>query len=933
MFRWIIISLLFLASLINSQSDQVAPAVIVSRYQHIDKIYQQAGKLSQSPDYDEKTEAAELLLNQQALKGFTELAPVLENLGNDSLAFHSYLKAGILFHYFDSLDKARLYYQKAIDIKNKAVSLLDSFLFKPYLYSGNIYYASGQYDTAFTFYKKAEEIADKTEPIIEDEKRLYNTLGASYYETGNYRQAKNYFNKAITSLEPGIPFYKDLLVNYRINLASTLNKLEEYDEAKSIYEELLREKVNTNEILHNIGTIHLKLGAGQQALANFRHVNYTNNKIIRLLNDQGFAYAMLGQYDSAMSCYKRALHENERWNGEEKNAGHGQTLKLIGDEMQRLKNFDSASRYYQLAIMQFDAPFRDSSINQNPSHFTGVFSYIQLFHTLVAKAEALEQWGGLEHLKQSLAAYESAYALADYVEKIYDSDEARLFLNRIKHTAHNKPIDVSLRLYELTRDKKHLEAAYQFDQQNKASVLSFNKLMSEVRSEHKSGDQLQEEEANLRSAITRLSLKASQTSDPKQLNELHANLRDYEMQLGRIQDKLSADPAWQQKKFTQRIPAVKEVQDMLDPQTALLSYHLADTSILVLQISASEFNYKLIPITRQFYLQIDSIKSGLQTMQSKPDDRFAGTLFKILVEPINMLKNQSIKRLIIIPDDELHYLPFETLQDSNNDYLVEKYSIQYQYSTSMLRTQTPIANAHTLAIAPFTVEQDFAKDSIQLNRLPASGEEIENLDGLLLKNEKSTRSAFLTSAPGYPILHLATHAYVNNEDPGQSFIAFYPGDSAYRLYAAEIANMKLDSTDLVVLSACETGTGQLVKGEGLMSLSRAFAYAGCENIITSLWKAEDKTTAYITQRLHRYIAQGNPKDKALQQAKLDLLNSTSIDPRFKSPSHWAHLIFIGQYEPVKDSHKWWWISGGILLFGIGVWLFKRKLRKRREKGS
>ena len=73
------------------------------------------------------------------------------------------------------------------------------------------------------------------------------------------------------------------------------------------------------------------------------------------------------------------------------------------------------------------------------------------------------------------------------------------------------------------------------------------------------------------------------------------------------------------------------------------------------------------------------------------------------------------------------------------------------------------------------------------------------------------------------------------------------------LYAPEISNLKLDSTQLVILSACETGTGQLVKGEGLMSLSRAFAYAGCPDIITSLWKAEDKTTAFLTQQLHYYL--------------------------------------------------------------------------------
>ena len=117
-----------------------------------------------------------------------------------------------------------------------------------------------------------------------------------------------------------------------------------------------------------------------------------------------------------------------------------------------------------------------------------------------------------------------------------------------------------------------------------------------------------------------------------------------------------------------------------------------------------------------------------------------------------------------------------------------------------------------------------------------------------------------------------------------------------------------------------------------MSLSRAFAYAGCPNIITSLWKAEDKTTAFITQRLHYYLDKHYSKDRALQQAKLDLLNNTEIDPRFKSPVYWAHLIFIGNYEPDSYTSNWWWIAMSIFIGSIIYLLTKKRnlLAKRRQ---
>ena len=109
-----------------------------------------------------------------------------------------------------------------------------------------------------------------------------------------------------------------------------------------------------------------------------------------------------------------------------------------------------------------------------------------------------------------------------------------------------------------------------------------------------------------------------------------------------------------------------------------------------------------------------------------------------------------------------------------------------------------------------------------------------------------------------------------------------------------------------------------------MSLSRAFAYAGCPNIITSLWKAEDRATAFLTQQLHYYLSKNYTKDKALQQAKLDLLNSEEIDPQLKSPNYWAHLIFIGDYEARHNSSNWWWIALAILVAALTYIIVKRK---------
>lgn len=933
--RFNIIFLFLLAiNFLSSQDkiDRKAPFYL-TEYNHYDKLYHDAGKLSLRNDYNERTEQQERDMNRQALNGFKKILPEIEKNRDDSLAFQCYFKLGTLEHYFDSLAAAQAFYQKAIALKTNLPRLADSFLFKPFLFSGSICYTLNQFDAALKSYKKAEDITEQYATPLEESNRLFNTLGALYYETGNYRQAKNYFEKAISIMHPGVPFYKELLVNYKINLASTLTKLEEYDEANTIYLNLLPLKVDRNEILHNIGTINLNLGASRAAIRYFRQVHYNNSKNVRLLNDIGLAYYNMNEPDSAKNYYEQALRENNKWNGKAKNVAHGLTLQYFGDWLMDKKKYEDAIEKYQQAILQFDEEFNETDIYKNPGQYSGVFSYINLFNTLTAKAKAFEklyrQKNNIHFLEASLDAYRSAFRLADYVEKTYDSDEARLFLNKIKYTAHNKPIEIGILLYQLTRNKNFLEEVYLFDQQNKASILSLNAQENEIRKNSTGTKELYAEETSVRSAITRLALKASQITDSAQLHQLNASIRDYEIQLGKIREKINKDPLYREKEFKGRVPSLQQLQSILDNTTGVLSYHLSDSSLLLLVISSSGCEYYKTQINPGFFSQIDSFKSILHEISNEKKYNPAGlsfSLYKTLIEPaINSLS--KFERLIIIPDDELNYLPFEALQDSSKKYLVQKFSVEYQYSTALLTTGEQSKKPMTsLAFAPFIKNSFRDTSGFSMDKLPSSEEEIKDLKGEILTDSFATKNNFIQKAGHFSIIHLATHAVADNESPLNSFIAFYPDKNNYndyRLYAQEIYNMKLDSAQLIILSACETGTGQLIHGEGLMSLSRAFTYAGCPNIITSLWKAEDKSTAFIIQRLHLYLHKGFSKDKALQQAKLDLLKNPDLDPRFKTPNYWAHLIYIGNYETDRNSFEWWWILIAIVLI-VSFFIYMQK---------
>jgi CHAT domain-containing protein len=271
---------------------------------------------------------------------------------------------------------------------------------------------------------------------------------------------------------------------------------------------------------------------------------------------------------------------------------------------------------------------------------------------------------------------------------------------------------------------------------------------------------------------------------------------------------------------------------------------------------------------------------------------------------------------------------------ANGNYLIMDFAISYNYAASFITKAAASTSTKTiLAFAPFTATVAAKDAAVLFKVLPSSQDEVKNLKGKIFTDTAATKNNFITYAPQYSIIHLATHASASDDNPAESYISFYPPlnstAAAYKLYEPEICNLNLSNTSLVILSACETASGQLINGEGVISLSRAFSYAGCPGVITSMWKAEDNATAFITQHLHNYLQQGNTKDVALQKAKLDYLASPEIEPAFKTPNFWAHLILTGDAAAITNSNNYWkaWVLIFIFFITALFFFFKRKYKK------
>jgi CHAT domain-containing protein len=220
----------------------------------------------------------------------------------------------------------------------------------------------------------------------------------------------------------------------------------------------------------------------------------------------------------------------------------------------------------------------------------------------------------------------------------------------------------------------------------------------------------------------------------------------------------------------------------------------------------------------------------------------------------------------------------------------------------------------------------------RLKPLVNAQEEVSNVinifHGDIFNNEKATESNFKLNSEGYDVLHLAMHTIIDDEDPMYSKMVFSMGNDSTNdgyLNTFEIYNLNLKA-QLAVLSACNTGSGKIRNGEGIMSLARGFIYAGVPSIVMTLWEVDDKSGADIMTNFYSYLKDGQAKDKALQNAKLEYL-STASQLR-AHPYFWSAYVNVGNSNPLRKSHKYELvIYASILFLAIFAFIFYRRQKK------
>ncbi len=717
-----------------------------------------------------------------------------------------------------------------------------------------------------------------------------------------------------------------------------------------------------------------------------------HSRLAEVYSQQGHTYYLQSDYDTSLTYFEAATSMYQQLHGEE--------FKLLpniynqtGQTLVELQRYDQAERLYgksiqlgkkifgdthrdlivgfrELAKVQWHKNEHQQALDLIEKAIASGYSTSALSHdvetpeglisdkrhyleTLNMKAAILSDWAkepssiskSIQQKERALATFYASAELADNAISDLHGENSKLFLKEEIYPQYNASISLANDLYVTTDDSKYLEDAFFFAEKSRATVLGQALRETDAKSFGNIPDSLLEEEKRLRANVTfyenkhqlEAAKKKGQDKDKLELfrSKAFTFKQDYEKLITRFESEF---PEYHKLKYDNRTAAVNDIQKALDKDQLLLEYFIGDETIYIFALDRDKLTVETLPRDESFAENFRGMTGSLRRVtQRQKFPQYSKQLYDWLIAPVEK-RIAKKKRLVIIPDGPLAYIPFEALIRENPvaggtrpdfgklPYLLRTHEVSYHYSANLFlnsrnkldeERQTQFAFGGYAPFADADEEVIKSEEGIfgeffsmmrsgnqDFKLLKHSDEEVEDIidafddhddvaRGFL--SDRATEENFKRRAGQFRYLHLATHSFVNNEKPELSGVAFHPTDSTSSedgiLYASEIYNLDLNA-DLVVLSSCESGIGKLVKGEGVMALTRGLLYAGAPNVLVSLWSVLDEDTSVLMRQFYNTLLKKNGKRnaRALREAKLAMLE----DPATAAPHSWSSFVLIGE---------------------------------------
>ncbi|WP_431165683.1 CHAT domain-containing protein [Tenacibaculum halocynthiae] len=767
-------------------------------------------------------------------------------------------------------------YQNAIQIFTKVINVNSNSQKTAFSHGelGRIYDRLGQFYSAIDNYKKSINLLEKKGPSrflffnYVNLAKVYDIMATKK----SYKKALKYFTKAQNIVETKglkyknlLSFYNGFASYYSNNETFDFKKAKKYHKKGIVLATIYQDSISLSTIHLNLGYIYLK----QEELANhnvkdslFYHLEKSKSFTPSFDNDKTIKsryYSILSDFETYKKNYNQALIYRQ---------------KALETNIPSINKVDVVPSLLDLK-------------NSNDQHF--------LIGTISNKANILDKMfkenGNPEHLKLAISHLKVADSLISYIQEEGNEERSKLFWRGEASYVYAKAVGIS-----------HLmnkpDLAFYFTEKNKGIILTEG---IRDNTENKLPKQIKERQRLLKKQMLFYE-NAVKKADTESLQKVKQNLffdskQKYQVFTDSIKNVF---PEYTLSKVSSSIISITNLQETLDENTSLISYILNkdDTKNPTLHgLIISKSIVKIFNIKKP--KNVINLISEYRAIISKPFETInesnyfnevSNKLYLALFPNKENIPSLLKKKLIIIPDGELQYIPFEALiiDQKSKQYFIQKHQINYAYSASFLTYNNNIKRKYTTNFSGFA-PVSFKHNN--LSKLKKSANEIETIyaqvGGQQFLREEASKANFLTKASNSEIIHLATHADASKNP----WIGFYDNKlEAHELYASNI------SSELVVLSGCDTSLGEIIPGEGVMSLSRGFFHAGANTVASTLWNANDKSTAIIMAEFYKNLKRGLPKATALHKAKLNYIETANLSE--KAPYYWAPMILVGDGENI-----------------------------------
>ena len=783
-------------------------------------------------------------------------------------------------------------------------------------------------------YETTRQLAEQHPyPDFEAVEYVYKPLGNNYTRLGDNEKALAVFQKALPLAQAADD--PDGLAGLYHNIGITLWNQGDFSASEASYRRglamvdiskekraLLLEGFACTQL--DEGQIRLSLQNAEAALRLLPPDEVAQRASTRLI--AGVAATRLGQFGRAERFLLGALADARRAEAAPRLIGK---IEIASADLYRQRGqAEAALMAANRALSALLPGFQAAKPGDNPAA-TSFYEENTLFEALQSKAAAAlalyQKDQDLHWLQLALNCHDLAYQAETRLREIFQYNSSKLSLQNASRLREQAAMDVARLLYEKTGDPAYAVQAFAIAERSKAALL--REALLQNLAQHQTGgndSQLAQLAALKRSLVyfEKNLLLEPHSTQALQWQQERDNL------LTRIRSLERSAPA---KTGPREVaPADFGRYESLAADETLVEYFVGEQTVDVFVLSAGQVpQWQRLPYDQDLRDLSQRLMKYFRSSGAMLDDP-AGYLQTAFAFWQKMLPAAAARtpRLLVVPDGFLHFIPFEALVTAlpgasvslrSAPYLLRRQTVRYAWSWATLQRQNDwhsTAGKYLLGVAPL-----FAGGERGLSPLEGAGE-WQGFQSRALLGRQATTAAFSAEAGGYRIVHCSTHAFAAADGELPARLELY--DQA--LLLPELYALSLDA-DLVVLSACQTGLGREEKGEGVMSLARAFGQSGAACVISSLWTVNDRSTSQLFAGFYQNLQAGQSIDAALRTAKLRYLDDPAVGAALQSPYYWAGFVAVGADRVVVEGGmNYWWPVGIVLLLLL---LIARALRRRK----